>query len=36
VDFRDIYATLLDHVLDTDAGRILADHPGRLNEILTT
>jgi uncharacterized protein (DUF1501 family) len=35
-DFRDIYATLLDGVLGTEAGRILQDHPGRLNDVLTT
>jgi uncharacterized protein (DUF1501 family) len=34
-DFRDVYATLLDRVLGTEAGRILADHPGRL-DVLTT
>ncbi|HEV2783094.1 MAG TPA: DUF1501 domain-containing protein [Actinophytocola sp.] len=33
-DFRDIYATLLAGVLDADAGRILADHPGRLDGVL--
>jgi uncharacterized protein (DUF1501 family) len=34
-DFRDIYATLLRHVLDTDPGQILAGHPGHLDDILT-
>jgi uncharacterized protein (DUF1501 family) len=28
-DFRDVYATLLEQVLDTDAGTVLPDHAGR-------
>ena len=35
-DFRDIYATLLDHVLGTDPGPILNDHPGRLANLVAT
>jgi uncharacterized protein (DUF1501 family) len=33
-DFRDVYATLLEKVLGTDAGRVLPNHTGRLDEIL--
>jgi uncharacterized protein (DUF1501 family) len=35
-DFRDIYATLLDHVLGTDPGPILDNHPGRLDHLIVT
>jgi uncharacterized protein (DUF1501 family) len=34
-DFRDVYATLLDRVLGTDPGRVLSEHPGRLDALLT-
>ncbi|WBB68501.1 DUF1501 domain-containing protein [Micromonospora sp. WMMD812] len=33
-DFRDVYATLLERVLDTDPGTILADWRGRLTGVL--
>ncbi|MFD2415978.1 DUF1501 domain-containing protein [Amycolatopsis pigmentata] len=33
-DFRDVYATLLEKVLGTDAGHVLPNHTGRLDEIL--
>jgi len=33
-DFRDVYATLLDDVLGTDAGQVLPGHPGRINDLL--
>ncbi|SCF01493.1 DUF1501 domain-containing protein [Micromonospora mirobrigensis] len=33
-DFRDVYATLLDEVLDTDAGAVLAGWRGRLSGVL--
>ncbi|HEX4704196.1 MAG TPA: DUF1501 domain-containing protein [Pseudonocardiaceae bacterium] len=35
-DFRSIYATLLDKVLDTDPGRVLTDYSGRLDSVLST
>ncbi|MEU1398413.1 hypothetical protein ABZ403_20445 [Micromonospora zamorensis] len=31
-DFRDVYATVLERVLDTDPGPILADWRGRLDK----
>lgn len=33
-DFRDVYATLLERVLDTDPGPILADWRGRVDNLL--
>ncbi|MGQ0842412.1 DUF1501 domain-containing protein [Actinokineospora sp.] len=33
-DFRDVYATVLEQVLGTDAGPVLGDHPGRLTGVL--
>lgn len=33
-DFRDVYASLLDDVLGTDAGQILDNHRGRLDGLL--
>jgi uncharacterized protein (DUF1501 family) len=36
VDFRDVYATLLTGVLGTDPKRVLDEHPGRLDTLLTT
>jgi len=33
-DFRDVYATLLDNVLGTDAGQVLPNHPGRIPNLL--
>jgi uncharacterized protein (DUF1501 family) len=33
-DFRDIYATLLERVLGTEAGKVLSEHPGRLDQLL--
>jgi uncharacterized protein (DUF1501 family) len=33
-DFRDVYATLLDNVLGTDAGRVLPGHSGRIPNLL--
>ncbi|TVT31598.1 DUF1501 domain-containing protein [Amycolatopsis rhizosphaerae] len=33
-DFRDVYATLLEGVLGTDAGKVLPDHSGRLDGLL--
>ena len=33
-DFRDVYATLLEKVLGTEAGRILPGHSGRLEALL--
>lgn len=33
-DFRDVYATLLEKVLGTEAGHVLPGHTGRLDEIL--
>jgi uncharacterized protein (DUF1501 family) len=35
-DFRDIYATLLDHVLSSDPAPILNNHPGRLDHLIVT
>lgn len=35
-DFRDVYGTVLDRILDTDAGAVLGDHQGRLEELITT
>ncbi|MCG5439380.1 DUF1501 domain-containing protein [Micromonospora foliorum] len=32
-DFRDVYATLLERVLDTDPGPVLADWPGRVDKL---
>ncbi|MBE1486828.1 DUF1501 domain-containing protein [Plantactinospora soyae] len=34
-DFRDVYATLLERVLDTDPGQVLGRWPGRLPDVLT-
>ncbi|OLB73542.1 MAG: hypothetical protein AUI14_25955 [Actinobacteria bacterium 13_2_20CM_2_71_6] len=34
MDFRDVYATLLHDVLDTDPGKILGDWSGRLSGVL--
>lgn len=34
-DFRDVYATLLEEVLGTDAGTVLGEHRGRLNGVLS-
>ena len=34
-DFRDVYATLIESVLGTDPGAVLADHQGRLADLLT-
>jgi uncharacterized protein (DUF1501 family) len=33
-DFRDVYATLLDDVLGTDAGQVLPGHLGRISNLL--
>lgn len=33
-DFRDVYATLLDDVLGTEAGRVLPGHNGRITNLL--
>lgn len=33
-DFRDIYATMLEQVLGTDAGKVLSGHSGRLDQLL--
>ncbi|MGI5213231.1 DUF1501 domain-containing protein [Plantactinospora sp. CA-290183] len=33
-DFRDVYATLLERVLDTDPGPVLHDWPGRLPDVV--
>ncbi|MEV4118018.1 DUF1501 domain-containing protein [Micromonospora sp. NPDC049645] len=33
-DFRDVYATLLERVLDTDPGPVLADWRGRVDKLL--
>jgi uncharacterized protein (DUF1501 family) len=33
-DFRDVYATVLERVLGTEAGRVLGDHRGRLDGVL--
>ncbi|RKR86312.1 uncharacterized protein (DUF1501 family) [Micromonospora pisi] len=33
VDFRDVYATLLDRVLGADPGQVLADWPGRRDDL---
>lgn len=35
-DFRDIYATLLEHVLGSDAGPVLDNHQGRLDKLIAT
>lgn len=35
-DFRDIYATLLEHVLGADPGAILSNHSGRVNHLIAT
>jgi uncharacterized protein (DUF1501 family) len=35
-DFRDIYATLLEHVLGADSGAILAGHQGRIGNLIAT
>jgi hypothetical protein len=35
VDFRDVYATLLDKVLDADPGAIRGGWSGRLDGVLT-
>ena len=34
-DFRDVYATLLDKVLDTDPGKVLGAWSGRMDTLLT-
>lgn len=34
VDFRDVYATVLQDVLGTDAGKVLAGHTGRVDGLL--
>jgi uncharacterized protein (DUF1501 family) len=34
-DFRDVYATMLDDVLGTDAGKVLPGHTGRVAGLLT-
>jgi uncharacterized protein (DUF1501 family) len=34
-DFRDVYGTVLEHVLGADAGRILDGHRGRVNGLLS-
>ena len=34
LDFRDVYATLLDRVLGTDPGRVLDGWSGRLTGVL--
>jgi uncharacterized protein (DUF1501 family) len=34
VDFRSIYATLLDHVLDTDPGKVLGNYTTRIDSLL--
>ncbi len=33
-DFRDIYATVLQDVLDTDPGKVIEDHRGRIDGLL--
>jgi uncharacterized protein (DUF1501 family) len=33
-DFRSIYATVLDKVLDTDPGKVLGDYSGRLDQVM--
>jgi uncharacterized protein (DUF1501 family) len=35
-DFRDVYGTVLERILDTDPGTVLGDHQGRLDELITT
>jgi uncharacterized protein (DUF1501 family) len=35
-DFRDVYGTLLERVLGTDASKVLGDHKGRLDTALST
>jgi uncharacterized protein (DUF1501 family) len=35
-DFRDVYASMLHDVLGTDPGKILDDHPGKLDGLIDT
>jgi uncharacterized protein (DUF1501 family) len=35
-DFRDVYATVLDRLLATDAGTVLGNHNGRLDDLILT
>jgi len=35
-DFRDVYATMLEGVLGTEAGKVLGDHSGRVDTLLST
>ena len=34
-DFRDVYGTVLEKVLGSEAGPVLGDHPGRLDAVLS-
>ncbi|RZS38886.1 uncharacterized protein (DUF1501 family) [Herbihabitans rhizosphaerae] len=35
VDFRDVYGSMLERVLGADAGRVIGDHRGRLDAVIT-
>jgi uncharacterized protein (DUF1501 family) len=35
-DFRDVYAAMLTDVLGADPGKVLADHPGKLDSLIDT
>ena len=34
VDFRDVYASLSESVLDVDGDRVVPGHPGRLDDLI--